>query len=95
MSLDQNLFTLLFTPNKDHPNVTNLVDPSGTVHYHKRRVPGQEYKIEVFDPLSESLLITATAPSPSSKTKVLELYNPTSVVEIKYTGTISFKWSFK
>lgn len=48
MSLDQNLFTLLFTPNKDHPNVTDLVDPSGTVHYHKRRVAGQEYKIEVF-----------------------------------------------
>lgn len=95
MSLDQNLFTLLFTPNKDHPNVTDLVDPSGTVHYHKRRVAGQEYKIEVFDPLSESLLITASAPSASSKAKTLELHNPTSVIELKYTGTISFKWGFK
>ncbi|KAJ2912629.1 hypothetical protein MD484_g7784, partial [Candolleomyces efflorescens] len=95
MSLDQNLFTLVFTPNKDHPNVTDLVDPSGTVHYHKRRVAGAEYKIEVFDPLSESLLITANAPSASTKVKILELYNPTSIVELRHTGTLSFKWSFK
>ena len=48
MSLDQNLFTLVFTQNKDYPDVTDLVDPSGTVHYHKRRVAGSEYKIEVY-----------------------------------------------
>lgn len=48
MSLDKNLFTLLFTPNNDHPNVIDLVDPSGTVHYRKQRVLTPEYKIEVY-----------------------------------------------
>ncbi|KAF8967649.1 hypothetical protein BDZ97DRAFT_1656154 [Flammula alnicola] len=95
MSLDKNLFTLLFTPHKDNQNVIDLVDPSGTVHYRKQRVLGPEYKIELYDPMSESLLASATAPSPTSKVKTLELYNPTSVVELKYTGTLSFRWSFK
>jgi hypothetical protein len=48
MSLDKNLFTLLFTPHKDNQNVIDLMDPSGTVHYRKQRVPGSEYKIEVY-----------------------------------------------
>ncbi|KAF9453527.1 hypothetical protein P691DRAFT_719266 [Macrolepiota fuliginosa MF-IS2] len=95
MSLDQNLFTLQLTPHKDYPNVTDLVDPSGTLHYRKQRLAGSEYKIEVYDPLSESLLITATGPSATSKLKKLELCNPTQVVELKYTGTISFRWGFR
>ena len=114
MSLDKNLFTLLLTPHKDNQNVIDLVDPSGTVHYRKQKVPGPEYKIEVYgsffllslrgrgsiidrplDPMSESLLATATALSPTTKVKVIELCNPTSLVEIKYTGTLSFRWSFK
>ncbi|KAF8817519.1 hypothetical protein BYT27DRAFT_7247391 [Phlegmacium glaucopus] len=95
MSLDKNLFTLFFTPNKDHPNVIDLVDPSGTVHYRKQRVLTPEYKIEVYDPMSESLLATAAAPSATSKFKTVELCNPTSIVELKYTGTLSFRWAFK
>jgi len=96
MSLDKNLFTLLFTPHKDNQNVIDLVDPSGTVHYRKQRATGSsEYKIEVYDPMSESLLATATAPSASSKTKTIELYNPTILVEMRHTGTLSFRWSFK
>ncbi|KAF9475223.1 hypothetical protein BDN70DRAFT_814447 [Pholiota conissans] len=95
MSLDKNLFTLLFTPLKDNPNVIDLVDPSGTVHYRKQRAPTPEYKIEVYDPMSESLLATATAPAATSKVKTIELCNPTSVVELKFTGTLSFRWSFK
>ncbi|KAF8159634.1 hypothetical protein B0H34DRAFT_655404 [Crassisporium funariophilum] len=95
MSLDKNLFTLVFTPHKDQQNVLDLVDPSGTVHYRRQRVAGPEYKIEVYDPMSEALLVTASAPSPASKVKSLELCNPTSVVELKFTGTLSFRWSFK
>lgn len=112
MSLDQNLFTLHFTPHTDNANVIDLVDPSGTIHYRKQRILCPEYKIEIYgaylylvenhvltmqypDPMSESLLASATAPSPVSKLKTLELYNPTSVVELKYTGTLSFRWSFK
>ncbi|PPR01691.1 hypothetical protein CVT24_001519 [Panaeolus cyanescens] len=95
MSLDKNLFTLLFTPHKDNPNVTDLVDPLGNPHYRKQRVPGPEYKIEVYDFVSESLLATASAPSASSKVKTIELHNPSSVVELKFTGTLSFRWSFK
>ena len=47
------------------------------------------------DPMSESLLVTVTAPASTSKVKVLELCNPTKIVELKYTGTLSFKWSFQ
>ncbi|KAF9533669.1 hypothetical protein CPB83DRAFT_757508 [Crepidotus variabilis] len=95
MSLDKNLFTLVFTPHKDNSNVVDLVDPSETIHYRKQRVPGAEYKIEVYDPSSESLLATVSAPSASSKAKNIELYNPTSVIELKYTGTMSFRWGFR
>ncbi|KAL0955120.1 hypothetical protein HGRIS_004035 [Hohenbuehelia grisea] len=95
MSLDQNLFTLIVSPNKDDPSVIDLVDPAGTIHYRKQRIPGQEYNVEVYDFASASLLIKAIAPSSTSKVKTLELCNPTSVVELKYTGTLSFRWSFK
>ncbi|KAF4593156.1 hypothetical protein EYR38_008868 [Pleurotus pulmonarius] len=96
MSLDKNLFTLVVTPNKDHPNVVDLVEPSGTIHYRKQRVVDPAgYKVEVYDPMSESLLVTVTAPASTSKVKVLELCNPTKIVELKYTGTLSFKWSFQ
>ncbi|KAJ7668442.1 hypothetical protein DFH06DRAFT_1181689 [Mycena polygramma] len=94
MSLDQNLFTLIVTTT-DNPNVVDLVDPAGRAHYRKQRIPGPIYKTEVYDPLSEALLITATAPSASSKIKFLELCNPSLTVELKYTGTLSFRWSFK
>lgn len=95
MSLDKNLFTLHFTPNKDAPNVTDLIDPAGTIHYRKQRLPGATYEVEVYDPPSESLLVRVSAPASTSKVKTLELCNPTSVVELKYTGTLSFRWSFK
>ncbi|PFH51927.1 hypothetical protein AMATHDRAFT_46710 [Amanita thiersii Skay4041] len=95
MSLDQNLFTLHFTQSKDNPNVVDLVDPSGIVHYRKQRIPGQEYKIEVYDPMSEALLATATGSSNNSKHKTLELHNPSTMLDLKFTGTLSFKWTFK
>ncbi|KAJ2973517.1 hypothetical protein NUW54_g12050 [Trametes sanguinea] len=46
-------------------------------------------------PLSESVLATVTAPSPTSKHKTIQLHNPDLIVELKYTGTIHFKWGFK
>ncbi|KAF9018626.1 hypothetical protein BDZ89DRAFT_1073763 [Hymenopellis radicata] len=97
MSLDQNLFTLIVTPSKDDPNVIDLVDPNGVVHYRKQRITvAPLYTIEMYGEfMSESLLVTATAPSPTSKTKILELCNPSSTVELKYTGTLSFRWGFK
>ncbi|KAG6837359.1 hypothetical protein H0H93_010961 [Arthromyces matolae] len=117
MSLDQNLFTLHVTPNKDNPHLVDLIDPSGTIHYQKLRLPGAEYKMEVYgtmfscifgrvsteassssgsiDPIAQSLLITVTAPNAASKAKTLELYNPTIQVDLKYTGTLSFRWGFK
>lgn len=48
MSLDQNLFTLNITENKDDSTVLDLVDPSGVIHYHKQREPGTTYKINVY-----------------------------------------------
>ncbi|KAG0705609.1 hypothetical protein DFH29DRAFT_872952 [Suillus ampliporus] len=97
MSLDQNLFTLLLTPNTSGSSglVTDLTDPSGNVHYRKRRIPGQVYKIELYEPISDSLLASATSPSATSKHKTVELYNPSKVIELKYTGTLTFRWSFK
>ncbi|KAK7057434.1 hypothetical protein R3P38DRAFT_2840949 [Favolaschia claudopus] len=95
MSLDQNLFTLLLTPSPEHGQV-DLVDPEGRIHYRKRRAVGAPlYQTEIYDPLSESLLATATAPSASSKIKFLQLQNPAKTVELKYTGTLSFRWSFQ
>lgn len=47
MSLDQNLFTLNVTPNAADPDVVDLVDTVGTVHYRKRKVQGETYTIEV------------------------------------------------
>ena len=48
MSLDKNLFTLQFTPSPNDPNVIDLVDPSGVVHYRKHRVQGAVYEINVY-----------------------------------------------
>ncbi|KAH9829983.1 uncharacterized protein C8Q71DRAFT_788121 [Rhodofomes roseus] len=95
MSLDQNLFTLNVTVSSEGPDVIDLVDPAGTVHYRKRKVQSETYTIELYDPLSTSLLATATAPLATSKQKTIQLYNPDAVVELKYTGTLSFKWGFK
>ncbi|PSR82343.1 hypothetical protein PHLCEN_2v6086, partial [Hermanssonia centrifuga] len=95
MSLDQNLFTLTLSPNKDDPNITDLVDPSDNPHYRKERVPGNVYQMNVYDPLSQSLLATATAPNATSKHKTIELHNPSQIVELKYTGTLTFKWRFQ
>ena len=64
----------------------------GFVHYSKVSF----YDIHFLQDFnSESLLAVATAPSASSKTKTIELQNPTVPVELKYTGTLSFKWGFK
>ncbi|KAL4066053.1 hypothetical protein J3A83DRAFT_4048186, partial [Scleroderma citrinum] len=101
MSLDRNLFTLLLTPNAaaSRPDqgvsVVDLVDPNGVVHYRKRRFAGVVYKAELYEPVSGSLLACMTAPGATSKHKTMELYNPTKVVELKFTGTLTFKWSFK
>lgn len=46
------------------------------------------------EPLSQSLLASVTAPHPTSKVKFIELHNPSHLVELKYTGTITFKWRF-
>lgn len=46
------------------------------------------------DPMSQSMLASATAPHVSSKHKTIELHNPTQVVEFKSTGTLIFKWCF-
>ncbi|GJE90372.1 hypothetical protein PsYK624_065030 [Phanerochaete sordida] len=94
MSLDQNLFTLHFAPSKDDPSVTELVDPSERPHYRKQRVQGSTYKIDVYDPHSQSLLASVAAPSAISKHKTIELHNPSHIVELKYTGTLTFKWRF-
>ncbi|EJD07364.1 uncharacterized protein FOMMEDRAFT_164351 [Fomitiporia mediterranea MF3/22] len=97
MSLDQNLFTLNITPREGDPLVTELIDPSGTAHYRKVRTQnaGGLYEFSLFEPLYESLLATVTAPSATSKHKTVELHNPSVPVELKYTGTFTFRWSFK
>ncbi|KAH8986878.1 hypothetical protein EDB92DRAFT_1948914 [Lactarius akahatsu] len=94
MSLDRNLFTLNIVPNERDPAVQDLVLPSGVVHYFKEREAGTSYRINLFDPMSQSMLASATAPHASSKHKTIELHNPTQVVEFKSTGTLVFKWGF-
>ncbi|KAI0030184.1 hypothetical protein K488DRAFT_54773 [Vararia minispora EC-137] len=94
MSLDQNLFTLNVIPDPSTPSATDLVDPVGTAHYRKVRVGGPLYRMDLLDPLSGALLARATAPDATSKTKVIELFNPSLVVEFRSVGTLSFKWTF-
>ncbi|KAF7315274.1 hypothetical protein MIND_00041800 [Mycena indigotica] len=95
MSLDQNLFTLIVTPSTKNPNVVDLHDPMGNVHYRKQRTAGQFYLMQIYDPHSEALLVSVTAPSATSKAKVLELSNPSATVDLKSVGTLTFRWSFK
>jgi hypothetical protein len=47
------------------------------------------------DPISEALLASATAPAATSKAKTIELYNPSSAIELKSVGTIVFRWAFQ
>lgn len=94
MSLDRNLFTLNIVQNEQNPAVQDLVNPLGEVHYSKEREAGALYRINLFDPMSQSMLASATAPHASSKHKTIELYNPTQVVEFKSTGTLIHKWCF-
>lgn len=93
MSYD--LFSLTFVPRQEDRNIVDLVDPNGTAYYTKRRLPTSEYRIEVYDSLSESLLASVSAPSPTSKHKTLQLHNPDSIVELKSTGVLTFKWAFR
>ncbi|KZV65112.1 hypothetical protein PENSPDRAFT_587366 [Peniophora sp. CONT] len=95
MSLDQNLFTLNVILDATNPTITDLVDPSGEPHYKKERIGGTPYRMNLYDPHSEALLASATAPEASSKAKTIELYNPPLAVELRSIGTLSFKWSFK
>lgn len=63
MSLDRNLFTLNIVPNDKDPNVLDLVESSGTVHYHKERVHDTLYKINLYGP---SLLAFTRVPYSSA-----------------------------
>ncbi|KAG1764034.1 hypothetical protein EDD22DRAFT_979169 [Suillus occidentalis] len=88
MSLDQNLFTLLLTPNTSDPSglVTDLTDPSGNVSTTTNNAyPGKSTKSRcTVHPISESLLASATSPSATSKHKTIELYNPTKEHEFEW-----------
>ena len=48
MSLDANLFTLNIVESTEGPNLLDLVDPSGNIHYRKERVLGTEYRINLY-----------------------------------------------
>jgi hypothetical protein len=49
---------------------------------------------DLVDPITDALLIVVSAPSATSKHKTLELCNPAQVVELRYTGTLAFRWGF-
>ncbi|THH10762.1 hypothetical protein EW145_g1104 [Phellinidium pouzarii] len=98
MSLDPNLFTLTITSRAESPHIVELIDPKETVHYRKELVEhpqaGTLYEFNIFDPLSGSCLASVTAPSAASKHKTIELHNPSVPIELKYTGTFTFRWTF-
>ncbi|CAE6449339.1 unnamed protein product [Rhizoctonia solani] len=94
--LDKNLYTLTIEESKDEPGATDLFDSDGVALYRRRWGDSKEgsYAINLFDHLSDSLLATVTAPNATSKSKSIELHNPTIVVELNFTGRLSFKWNF-
>ncbi|KAJ1306832.1 hypothetical protein OPQ81_007817 [Rhizoctonia solani] len=94
--LDKNLYTLTIEESKDEPGATDLLDSDGAGIYRRRWGDSKEgsYAINIFDHLSDSLLATVTAPNATSKNKVIELHNPTTTVELNFTGRLSFKWNF-
>ncbi|KAG8827267.1 hypothetical protein FRB91_009764 [Serendipita sp. 411] len=98
MSLDQNLFTLAIAGSTEEQNALDLTDPNtGTIHYRKRVTTGDAenpYSWGLYDPLSGGLLCTVNAPAASSKQKWIELHNPDVKIELSFTGSFTFKWSF-
>ena len=48
MSLDQGIFSLNVTQREDDRTIVDLIDSKGVAQYTKRRLPGVEYKIEVY-----------------------------------------------
>ncbi|KAH7875132.1 uncharacterized protein C8R40DRAFT_1170753 [Lentinula edodes] len=94
MTLDQNLFTLQIKPSPTDPTLVDLADPSGNVFYRKERSTGVGYNVSLYDFITQSVLVTATAPSPTGKVKIIELQNPSVPVEFKASGTFSVKWAF-
>ncbi|CAE7124972.1 unnamed protein product [Rhizoctonia solani] len=94
--LDKNLYTLTIEESKDEPGATDLLDSDGVALYRRRWGDSKEgsYAINIFDHLSDSLLATVTASNATSKNKVIELHNPTILVELNFTGRLSFKWNF-
>jgi len=93
MALDQNLFTLQLNRLPGEDGSIDLVDPAGALHYRKRRLDGA-HLFGVYEPLSDSLL-AAIGSSSNNKAKVIELFNPNAIIQIKYVGTLSFRWSFQ
>ncbi|KAG8754216.1 hypothetical protein FRC12_011268 [Ceratobasidium sp. 428] len=95
--LDKNLFTLSIENSKEEAGATDLYDSDGVAVYRRRWGDSKEgsYAVNIFDPLSDSLLATVTAVNATSKNKVIELHNPTIKIDLTFTGRLSFKWEFK
>ncbi|QRV88898.1 hypothetical protein RhiJN_16916 [Ceratobasidium sp. AG-Ba] len=95
--LDKNLFTLTIENSKEETGAIDLYDSDGVAVYRRRWGDSKEgsYAVNIFDPLSDSLLATVTAANATSKNKVIELHNPTIKIELNFTGRLSFKWEFK
>ncbi|KAG9102517.1 hypothetical protein FRC06_001893 [Ceratobasidium sp. 370] len=95
--LDKNLFTLTIESSKEEAGATDLIDPDGVAVYRRRWGDSKEgsYAVNIFDPLSDSLLATVTAANATSKNKVIELHNPTIKIDLTFTGRLFFKWEFK
>lgn len=82
MSLDKNLFTLQFTPSPNDPNVIDLIDPSGVVHYRKHRIQGATYEIHVYGRTAHpriGLLSPSPFPDPISGSILITGTAPNSV----------------
>ncbi|KAF8317173.1 hypothetical protein DL93DRAFT_2077390 [Clavulina sp. PMI_390] len=101
MSLDNNLFTLWIGPDERNPQSGDVVltDPqSSEPIYLKRRrqiAKGPDYCWSLWDPVSEAMLATVMGLSPTAKTKTITLHDPEIPVQLSFSGTMSFKWTFE
>lgn len=92
--LDANLYTINFVRSTIEPDKLFLIeDSTGDPIYFRTKVPeNNETRVELYH--APSLAPLGSFHHLSSKLKLISLANPSSTIELKNSGYITFEWSF-